>query len=132
MERISVEGDGVIVYVCGHEGRGIGLLPKLQAYALQDQGLDTVDANVHLGYEVDGRSYQGAAAVLSYLGLDNVRLLTNNPLKTQALRDNGIRVLQRIPHIAPASADSISYLRTKRTRLQHRLPATQAPGAELG
>jgi 3,4-dihydroxy 2-butanone 4-phosphate synthase/GTP cyclohydrolase II len=125
MERISVEGDGVIVYVCGHEGRGIGLLPKLQAYALQDQGFDTVDANVHLGYEVDGRSYKGAAAVLRHLGLGTVRLLTNNPRKIQELRDNGIHVAQRIPHIAPASADSISYLRTKRTRLQHRLPRGQ-------
>jgi 3,4-dihydroxy 2-butanone 4-phosphate synthase/GTP cyclohydrolase II len=121
MQQISARGCGVIVYIRGHEGRGIGLLPKLQAYALQDRGLDTVDANLALGYESDARDYAGAAEVLRTLGVGQVRLLTNNVGKVAGLRDNGIDVTQRIPLITNPSADNLRYLWTKQTRMDHHL-----------
>jgi 3,4-dihydroxy 2-butanone 4-phosphate synthase/GTP cyclohydrolase II len=124
MEQISAARCGVVVYVRGHEGRGIGLLPKLQAYALQDGGLDTVDANLHLGYDVDARSYRGAAAVLLSLGIRRVRLLTNNPDKVAALRDAGITVAGRLPLVVPTSPDNLRYLTAKRARLGHELSVT--------
>jgi 3,4-dihydroxy 2-butanone 4-phosphate synthase/GTP cyclohydrolase II len=127
MEQISAAGCGAVVYVRGHEGRGIGLLPKLQAYALQDGGLDTVDANLQLGYDVDARSYAGAAAVLLSLGIRRVRILTNNPAKVAALRDAGIAVACRLPLVVPASPDNLRYLTAKRSRLGHELMAT-TPG----
>jgi 3,4-dihydroxy 2-butanone 4-phosphate synthase/GTP cyclohydrolase II len=123
MEQISAARCGAVVYVRGHEGRGIGLLPKLQAYALQDGGLDTVDANLHLGYDVDARSYRGAAAVLLSLGIRRVRLLTNNPDKVAALRDAGITVAGRLPLVVPTSPDNLRYLTAKRARLGHELSA---------
>jgi len=122
MEKIHAEGHGVIVYIRGHEGRGIGLMPKLQAYALQDGGLDTVDANLELGYKADARSYAGVAAVLRALGLGPIRLLTNNPRKVEGLVEGGVEVTQRLPLIVPASDDNVAYLDTKRSRMQHRLP----------
>jgi 3,4-dihydroxy 2-butanone 4-phosphate synthase/GTP cyclohydrolase II len=121
MQRIAEEGAGAIVYIRGHEGRGIGLLPKLQAYALQDQGWDTVDANLALGYESDARTYPGAAAVLHELGIDEVRLLTNNVEKVAGLRENGIEVSQRIPLISTPSAANLRYLWTKQNRMGHQL-----------
>jgi GTP cyclohydrolase II len=121
MQQISAHGRGVIVYIRGHEGRGIGLLPKLQAYALQDRGLDTVDANLALGYRSDAREYAGAAEVLRALGISEVRLLTNNTRKVTGLRDNGIDVTQRIPLITTPSADNLRYLWTKQTRMDHHL-----------
>jgi 3,4-dihydroxy 2-butanone 4-phosphate synthase/GTP cyclohydrolase II len=119
MRQISDEGAGAVVYIRGHEGRGIGLLPKLRAYALQDQGLDTVDANLALGYRSDSREYAGAAAVLRTLGLVRVRLLTNNARKVTGLRDNGIDVTERIPLITTPSSDNLHYLWTKQTRMGH-------------
>jgi 3,4-dihydroxy 2-butanone 4-phosphate synthase/GTP cyclohydrolase II len=121
MRQISDEGAGAVVYIRGHEGRGIGLLPKLRAYALQDQGLDTVDANLALGYRSDSREYAGAAAVLRTLGLGRVRLLTNNARKVTGLRDNGIDVTERIPLITTPSSDNLHYLWTKQTRMGHAL-----------
>jgi 3,4-dihydroxy 2-butanone 4-phosphate synthase / GTP cyclohydrolase II len=121
MEKIRDEGQGVIVYVRGHEGRGIGLMPKLQAYALQDGGLDTVDANLELGYEADSRTYAGVAAVLLASGFHSIRLLTNNPQKVEALTEGGLQITQRLPLIVPLSEDNIAYLSTKRARMQHRL-----------
>jgi 3,4-dihydroxy 2-butanone 4-phosphate synthase/GTP cyclohydrolase II len=121
MRRIAKEGDGAIVYIRGHEGRGIGLLPKLEAYALQDQGLDTVDANLALGYRSDARTYPGAAAVLRELGITDVRLLTNNVEKVSGLRDNGIEVSARIPLICTPSAANLRYLWTKQNRMGHQL-----------
>jgi len=121
MEQICAHGRGVVVYIRGHEGRGIGLLPKLQAYALQDRGLDTVDANLALGYQSDARDYAGAAEVLRALGVNQVRLLTNNAGKVTGLRDNGIDVIQRIPLITTPSADNLRYLWTKQTRMDHHL-----------
>lgn len=125
MERISAEGAGVIVYIRGHEGRGIGLLPKLQAYALQDLGRDTVDANLELGYQSDARSYPGAAEVLRLLGVRRVRLLTNNARKVAGLTAAGIAVEQRIPLCTVPYSSNLRYLDTKRTRLGHALPSVR-------
>jgi GTP cyclohydrolase II len=124
MHQISAHRSGVIVYIRGHEGRGIGLLPKLQAYALQDKGFDTVDANLALGYQSDTREYAGAAEVLRALGITRVRLLTNNTSKVNGLRDNGIDVTQRIPLITTPTASNLHYLWTKRTRMGHHLTHT--------
>jgi 3,4-dihydroxy 2-butanone 4-phosphate synthase / GTP cyclohydrolase II len=121
MKQITDEGSGAIVYVRGHEGRGIGLLPKLRAYALQDQGLDTVDANLALGYRDDAREYAGAAAVLKTLGIERIRLLTNNAVKVTGMRDNGIDVVERVPLITTPSADNLRYLWTKQARMGHQL-----------
>jgi 3,4-dihydroxy 2-butanone 4-phosphate synthase/GTP cyclohydrolase II len=119
MRLISAEGIGAIVYVRGHEGRGIGLLPKLRAYALQDRGLDTVDANLALGYRSDARDYAGAAAVIKALDVTRVRLLTNNIGKVTGLCEHGINVTERIPLITTPSADNLHYLWTKQTRMGH-------------
>lgn len=119
-ERVAADG-GAIVYLRGHEGRGVGLVSKLQAYALQDDGLDTVDAQLELDLPVDARDYSAGAAILTSLGLSSVRLLTNNPLKVEALRDNGIHVaaVERLS-VAPTQANR-RYLRTKRDRMGHDL-----------
>ncbi|HEX8972202.1 bifunctional 3,4-dihydroxy-2-butanone-4-phosphate synthase/GTP cyclohydrolase II [Oryzihumus sp.] len=120
MERVGREG-GVIVYLRGHEGRGVGLLHKLRAYALQDKGFDTVDAQVELGLPIDAREYAAGAAILADLGLHAVRLLTNNPLKVNAMRDYDIDVVavERLS-IVPGE-DNEHYLRTKRDRMGHDL-----------
>jgi 3,4-dihydroxy 2-butanone 4-phosphate synthase / GTP cyclohydrolase II len=120
LERVAAEG-GVVVYVRGHEGRGVGLGAKLRAYELQDRGLDTVDAQLELGLPIDAREYAAGAAVLVDLGIDAVRLLTNNPAKVAALRAHGIDVaaVERL-RIAPGP-DNRTYLRTKRDRMGHDL-----------
>ena len=120
LQRVAAEG-GVVVYLRGHEGRGVGLLAKLQAYALQDAGLDTVDAQVELGLPVDAREYAAGAAILTELGIHAVRLLTNNPMKVNAMREHGIEVaaVERIS-IAPVASNA-TYLRTKRDRMGHDL-----------
>ncbi|MEZ0054085.1 3,4-dihydroxy 2-butanone 4-phosphate synthase/GTP cyclohydrolase II [Mycobacterium sp. MAA66] len=128
MRQVADEGTGAIIYVRGHEGRGIGLLPKLRAYALQDQGLDTVDANLALGYRDDSREYAGAAAVLKTLGIEQIRLLTNNAVKVTGMRDNGIDVVERIPLITTPSADNLRYLWTKQTRMGHQLDTDGTAG----
>jgi 3,4-dihydroxy 2-butanone 4-phosphate synthase/GTP cyclohydrolase II len=110
---------GVVVYVRGHEGRGIGLMPKLAAYALQDGGLDTVTANTAQGLPVDARDYAAAAAVLADLGLDDLRLLTNNPAKVAGLGTHGIRVRERVALQAGHGPDNHAYLRAKRDLLGH-------------
>jgi 3,4-dihydroxy 2-butanone 4-phosphate synthase/GTP cyclohydrolase II len=129
-DLISAEGAGTIVYVRGHEGRGIGLLPKLEAYALQDRGLDTVDANLELGFEADARSYRGAAAVLVARGVERVRLLTNNPRKVAALEAEGIDVVRREPLLVLPSTDNVAYLDSKRRRLDHQLPEARVAAAQ--
>ncbi|MFL0293027.1 3,4-dihydroxy-2-butanone-4-phosphate synthase [Mycobacterium sp. SMC-18] len=121
LRRIAAEG-GVLVYLRGHEGRGIGLLKKLAAYRLQDGGLDTVTANLALNEPVDGREYGGAVAVLRDLGLTSVRLMTNNPAKVQAVHDGGITVVQRIPLHVGAAAANVRYLETKRRSMGHYRP----------
>jgi 3,4-dihydroxy 2-butanone 4-phosphate synthase/GTP cyclohydrolase II len=123
MERVADEGDGIVLYVRGHEGRGIGLLPKLQAYALQDQGLDTVEANERLGLPADGRDYAGAAQVLVDLGVHSVRLMTNNPSKQSALESRGITVKERVPMVTAPTSENERYLATKATRMGHLMGA---------
>ena len=120
LERVAAEG-GVVVYLRGHEGRGVCLLAKLQAYALQDAGYDTVDAQVELGLPIDDREYAAGAAILTELGIDAVRLLTNNPMKVNAMREHGIEVaaVERIS-ITPLVTNE-AYLRTKRDRMGHDL-----------
>jgi 3,4-dihydroxy 2-butanone 4-phosphate synthase/GTP cyclohydrolase II len=118
---IAANQGGMVIYLGGHEGRGIGLLGKLAAYALQDDGRDTVQANLELGYPVDGREYGAAAAILHDLGVDSVRLLTNNPDKVDGLRADGIEVVTVEPLETGATAHNLSYLRTKRDRMGHLL-----------
>jgi 3,4-dihydroxy-2-butanone 4-phosphate synthase/GTP cyclohydrolase II len=120
MRAIAAEGRGLVVYE-HQEGRGIGLMAKLQAYELQDAGLDTVDANHALGFQVDCRDFSLPAAILHELGVDQVRLLTNNPDKVDALTAAGIRVVARIPCEAAPTPYSLSYLRTKKERMGHDL-----------
>jgi 3,4-dihydroxy 2-butanone 4-phosphate synthase/GTP cyclohydrolase II len=110
------------VYLRGHEGRGIGLAAKLAAYALQDGGADTVEANLHLGLPVDARDYGTAAGVLADLGVSSVRLLTNNPAKVDGLRAHGVDVRERVRLPVTPNPESLRYLRTKRDRMGHDLP----------
>jgi 3,4-dihydroxy 2-butanone 4-phosphate synthase/GTP cyclohydrolase II len=119
---IAEEGRGVVVYLRGHEGRGIGLIAKLHAYALQDGGLDTVDANLALGLPADMRSYRPAVAVLKELGVQRVRLLSSNPVKEEQLRDGGIDVVERIVLPVPARPENRHYLEAKRSRMGHAAP----------
>jgi 3,4-dihydroxy 2-butanone 4-phosphate synthase/GTP cyclohydrolase II len=119
---IAAEGRGVVVYLRGHEGRGIGLAAKLRAYALQDRGFDTVDANLALGFEPDLRSYRSAAGVLAALGVRSIRLLSANPIKETELRGCGIEVVQRVALPVPARPANLRYLQTKRTRMGHEAP----------
>jgi 3,4-dihydroxy 2-butanone 4-phosphate synthase/GTP cyclohydrolase II len=119
---LTEEGSGVVIYLRGHEGRGIGLLHKLQAYELQERGRDTVDANLELGFGEDERDYAAAAQILRDLGIESVRLLTNNPEKSAALERYGVKVTGRIPvHIAPTE-HNLRYLTTKAERMGHDLP----------
>ena len=120
LEMIALEGRGVIVYL-RQEGRGIGLSEKLRAYNLQDQGMDTVDANLALGHPVDDRDYSMAAAILNDLGVQSVRLLTNNPDKIFELQSRGISVLERIAIIPTVYADNAAYLLAKVQRMNHLL-----------
>ena len=130
MRRISAEGRGALLYVSGHEGRGIGLLAKLRAYAIQDQGQDTVEANRHLGLPVDGRDYQEAVQILLAAGIRSVRLLTNNPDKVRALDEGGLRVEGVLPIQTSPHVRNLRYLETKRQRLGHRAPAGEPVGAD--
>ena len=118
MSMIKENGYGFIVYLRDHEGRGIGLAEKILAYQLQDQGMDTVDANVHLGHPVDARDWSDAIAIVRDLGLDKLHLLTNNPHKVEALETAGIGVL-RIPLVVPSNKFNEEYLATKEERLGH-------------
>jgi GTP cyclohydrolase II len=121
MALVAGEGLGVVIYL-RQEGRGIGLLEKLRAYNLQDQGYDTVDANLMLGHEADERDYSLAARILEELGVSSVRLITNNPLKIAALRAEGITVTARVSLDIAAHAENEQYLLTKARRMDHMLP----------
>jgi len=127
LARIAVEGRGVVIYLRGHEGRGIGLVAKLQAYQLQDGGRDTVDANLDLGLPADARHYGTATQVLRDLGVGSVRLMTNNPEKVSDLEDYGVPVTERVPLTARPNDHNLGYLLTKRDRMGHQLPGLQAP-----
>ncbi|GCD88871.1 bifunctional 3,4-dihydroxy-2-butanone-4-phosphate synthase/GTP cyclohydrolase II [Nocardioides sp. LS1] len=122
LERVVEAGRGVVIYLRGHEGRGIGLIAKLQAYALQDGGRDTVDANLDLGLPADARHYGTATQVLRDLGIESVRLLTNNPDKVHNLEDFGIKVAERVPLTPHPNDHNLAYLLTKRDRMGHHLP----------
>ncbi|MDE3203674.1 MAG: bifunctional 3,4-dihydroxy-2-butanone-4-phosphate synthase/GTP cyclohydrolase II [Acidobacteriota bacterium] len=119
MRRIADEGLGVVVYLRGHEGRGIGIAHKLQAYELQDSGFDTVDANVELGLPVDSREYGIGAQILVDLGVTTMRLMTNNPAKRGGLEGYGLQIVERVPIHTEPNEENIRYLRTKRDRLGH-------------
>ena len=129
LELVAAEGRGVIVYL-RQEGRGIGLCNKVRAYALQDQGLDTVEANVYLGFPADARDYAIAALILKDLGLRRVRLMTNNPQKVQDLERHGIDVVERVPLVVPPTAHNWRYLRTKREKLGHLLDLSPPKGGK--
>ncbi|MDL2080251.1 bifunctional 3,4-dihydroxy-2-butanone-4-phosphate synthase/GTP cyclohydrolase II [Streptomyces sp. GXMU-J15] len=126
LERIQAEGRGIVVYLRGHEGRGIGLMSKLRAYELQERGRDTLDANLELGLPADARDYAAGARILRDLGIVSVRLMTNNPDKTDALVRHGIEVTDREPMPVTAGEHNIRYLRTKRDRMGHDLPWLEA------
>jgi 3,4-dihydroxy 2-butanone 4-phosphate synthase/GTP cyclohydrolase II len=121
MQRIAEEGLGAVVYLRGHEGRGIGLGHKLRAYQLQDKGHDTVDANLALGLPVDSREYGIGAQILVDLGLTTMRLMTNNPAKYGGLDGYGLEIVERVPLLIEPNPENIAYLRTKRERMGHLL-----------
>ncbi len=118
LQMIALEGAGVLLYL-RQEGRGIGLLNKLHAYNLQDDGLDTVDANLHLGFNADDREYGAAIVMLEELGVSEVRLLTNNPAKVAAFEDSDISVWARMPLVAPVTDHNRGYMAVKRRRMGH-------------
>ncbi|MFD9563443.1 bifunctional 3,4-dihydroxy-2-butanone-4-phosphate synthase/GTP cyclohydrolase II [Streptomyces sp. NPDC059994] len=132
MERITEAGRGVVVYLRGHEGRGIGLLSKLRAYELQEQGRDTLDANLELGLPADARDYAAGAQILENLGVRSLRLMTNNPEKTTALVRHGLKVTGREPMPVQAGEHNLRYLRTKRDRMGHDLPWLDATASACG
>ena len=129
MRAISEEGRGLVIYE-HQEGRGIGLIAKLQAYALQDEGLDTVEANLALGFKADHRDYSLPAAILRDLGISRVRLLSNNPHKASALFDAGIEVVAQVPCEATPNSHSLAYLRAKKEKLGHALTLGKHEGLE--
>ncbi|MET3806889.1 3,4-dihydroxy 2-butanone 4-phosphate synthase/GTP cyclohydrolase II [Nakamurella sp. UYEF19] len=119
LDAVVTEGRGVVLYIRGHEGRGIGLLDKLRAYELQDEGADTVDANLALGLPSDSREYGTGAQVLADLGIKSMRLLTNNPAKRAGLEGYGLHILGRVPLAVSVNPENIKYLTTKRDRMGH-------------
>ena len=119
LARIGEEGRGVLLYIRGHEGRGIGLLNKLAAYQLQDEGLDTVDANLDLGLPVDARDYGVGSQILDDLDVRSMRLMTNNPTKRAGISGYGLEIVERIPLVTKANPHNVRYLDTKATRLGH-------------
>lgn len=118
MDMIEAEGRGAIVYQ-QQEGRGIGIINKIRAYALQDEGLDTVEANEKLGFEVDAREYRQCAEILFDLGLCKVRVISNNPDKLKALEEAGLQIVERIPIEVPTEEPAAHYLRTKKEKMGH-------------
>jgi 3,4-dihydroxy 2-butanone 4-phosphate synthase/GTP cyclohydrolase II len=131
MEMIEQEGRGVIVYLRGHEGRGIGIGHKMRAYSLQDGGLDTVDANTELGLPVDSREYGIGAQILADLGVRDLRLMTNNPAKYGGITGYGLRVVERIPLAIEPTPENAAYLRTKRDRMGHVFDSSDISGAAI-
>jgi 3,4-dihydroxy 2-butanone 4-phosphate synthase/GTP cyclohydrolase II len=121
LSRVAQEGLGVVVYLRGHEGRGIGLVNKIHAYRLQDQGRDTVEANLDLGLPVDSRRYDVGAQILTLLGVTTIRLMSNNPAKFAALDGYPLRIVERVPLVTAPNAENAGYLSTKRIKLGHLL-----------
>jgi 3,4-dihydroxy 2-butanone 4-phosphate synthase / GTP cyclohydrolase II len=127
MAAIAAEGRGVVLYLRGHEGRGVGLLSKLQAYELQDAGADTVDANLELGLPADAREYSAGAQMLADLGVRSVRLLTNNPAKVNGLTNCGVDITARVPLATTVTPYNLRYLMTKRDKLGHQIQNLNDP-----
>jgi 3,4-dihydroxy 2-butanone 4-phosphate synthase/GTP cyclohydrolase II len=121
MQLINEAGTGVVVYLRAHEGRGIGLVNKIRAYKLQETGLDTVEANLHLGYPADARDFSIGASILADLGVHRVRLLTNNPEKRVSLEGQGLEIVERVSLITPRNGHNERYLRSKQEKLGHLL-----------
>ncbi len=121
LQMIEEEGEGVFLYILGHEGRGIGLPHKLRAYMLQEEGMDTVEANLELGFPPDARDYGIGAQILSDLGLTTMRLLTNNPAKRVGLEGYGLKVVERVPLVIEPCEENYAYLKAKREKLDHLL-----------
>lgn len=121
MTKISEAGAGAVIYLRGHEGRGIGLANKILAYQLQDKGFDTVEANLELGLPVDDRDYQAAATILQDMGIVSIRLMTNNPIKLAKLHDCGLTIAERVAVLTQRTAHNGKYLDTKRQKLGHML-----------
>ncbi len=121
MDHLFTSPLGILIYLPYHEGRGIGLVNKIRAYALQDQGYDTVDANVAVGSPIEAREYDLAAHALFDLGYPEIRLMTNNPAKIDALRAEGIKVAEQVPIISKSNVHNVRYLETKRLRMAHKL-----------
>jgi 3,4-dihydroxy 2-butanone 4-phosphate synthase/GTP cyclohydrolase II len=119
MRTIAEEGRGVVLYVRGHEGRGIGLMHKLKAYRLQEAGRDTVDANLDLGLPADAREYGTGAQILVDLGVRTMRLLTNNPAKRAGLQGYGLSIVERVPLVMQSNDHNVAYLHTKAERMGH-------------
>ena len=126
LAAVAAAGRGVVLYVRGHEGRGIGLMHKLQAYQLQDGGADTVDANLELGLPADARDYGTGAQILADLGVHSMRLLSNNPDKRAGLEGYGLEIVGRVPLPTLATPENLRYLKTKRDRMGHDLPGLAA------
>jgi 3,4-dihydroxy 2-butanone 4-phosphate synthase/GTP cyclohydrolase II len=119
MEMINEEGKGVILYILNHEGRGIGFANKIKAYAIQEQGLDTVEANLKLGFKTDQRDYGIGAQVLVSLGVNRLRLITNNPRKFIGLSGYGLEIVERVPIEIPPNKANLKYLKTKKEKMGH-------------
>ena len=121
LDRIISSPVGILIYLPFQEGRGIGLVNKIRAYALQDQGYDTVDANVAIGAPIEARDYDLAAHILFDLGYPEIKLMTNNPAKVEALREEGVDVIEQLPLIVKPSLHNTRYLATKKERMAHKL-----------
>ncbi|MDK8449856.1 bifunctional 3,4-dihydroxy-2-butanone-4-phosphate synthase/GTP cyclohydrolase II [Corynebacterium mastitidis] len=132
LRMVQEAGRGIVLYLRGQEGRGIGLIEKLKAYALQDRGMDTVEANLALGQPADAREYDTGAQILRCLGVRSVSLITNNPGKSSALEEHGLVVERRVTVPVEVNADNVRYLRTKRDRMGHDLPAVAQWEARQG
>ncbi|MBA2528751.1 MAG: bifunctional 3,4-dihydroxy-2-butanone-4-phosphate synthase/GTP cyclohydrolase II [Euzebyales bacterium] len=129
MRKIAEEGEGVVVYIRGHEGRGIGIMHKLHAYKLQDSGADTVEANLELGFPADLRDYGTGAQILVDLGLSTLRLLTNNPAKRAGLEGYGLRIVERVAIETTPTTQNLRYLQAKRDKLGHEFSSLVEPSA---
>ena len=126
MRQVQEEGCGVVLYLRGHEGRGIGLMHKLEAYALQDHGRDTVEANLELGLPTDARDYGVGALILADLGITTMRLLTNNPTKRAGIEGYGLEIIETVPLEVPPTTENLAYLRTKAEKLGHLIHLEEA------